>query len=417
MKKRSGRPSRFTMIANEAIDDETLDLTQLGLHTFIVRCKDGYDIDMDTLAKRRGPGRRVLYAAMRALVERAYVVKVKYQGERGRWSTDVLVYDTPATSAEVAEVLEEYAAFASVRVEPEWIDPREKNAQEPPAEEDPQVAPACHNRQVGDRQVGGRQVKDRKTNTKTDTKTVHPSVGKAEIPAGESMDGRTGESAAEEKPPEAPPRVAVAPTEGVLLLTAIGNELPAFLLTGKVLQDQGRNVDGLLASGWTSEQIRHVVAGRPLPEKIKTTVGGIISGRILAASDSPAPSAAPMLPWQSQGWHDQDPAPDEETYTAPAFGEHIAPARFYECTGDDRGIPCGKPCDPVTGLCREHSGERPCPVSGCRRWTSNAGPCDTCVRELADAEAAFQRCIGAPPLIFNESTEAERLVDLHERLS
>ncbi|MEU4953430.1 helix-turn-helix domain-containing protein [Streptomyces lavendulae] len=248
----------------------------------------------------------------------------------------------------------------------------------------------------------------------TTSNQPRPSVRTAKAAANEpKTDGRRDESAAEEKPRQAPPRVAVAPTEGVLLLTAIGNELPAFRLTGKVLRYQGLMVDGLLASGWSQEQIRGVVAGRPLPEKLTKTVGAVISNRIGAAAASPAPSAAPLLPRQSQGWHDQDQAPDEETYTAPAFGEHITPSRFYECIGDDRGIPCGKPCDPVTGLCREHSGERPCPASGCPRWTSNAGICDPCVQTWEDAETALR---GAPgvQVIFGERTEAERLVNLSQ---
>ncbi|MET9690384.1 hypothetical protein ABZY81_18200 [Streptomyces sp. NPDC006514] len=179
----------------------------------------------------------------------------------------------------------------------------------------------------------------------------------------------------------------MAPTEGVLLLTAIGDELPAYRLTGKVLRDQGLMVDGLLASGWTPEQIRGVVAGRPLPEKLTKTVGAVISSRILAAADSPPPSAAPTLPRQSQGWHDQDQALIEPTYTAPAFGEHITPSRFYGCIDESDGIPCEKPCDSTTGLCPQHTDDRARPGA-----------------EPAPYDPA--------PLIFNEPTKAERLVDL-----
>ncbi|MEU6755551.1 hypothetical protein [Streptomyces sp. NPDC046685] len=179
----------------------------------------------------------------------------------------------------------------------------------------------------------------------------------------------------------------MTPTEGVLLLTAIGNELPAFRLTGKTLRDQGLMVDGLLASGWSPEQIRDVVAGRPLPEKLTKTVGAIVSSRIGAAADSPTPAAAPVLPRQSPGWHGTFEAPDEPTYTAPAFGEHITPSRFYGCIDESDGIPCEKPCDYRTGLCPQHADDRKRPTD----------------------PAPYEP---SPLVIFRARTEAELLIDL-----
>ncbi|MCI3279126.1 hypothetical protein [Streptomyces cylindrosporus] len=73
------------------------------------------------------------------------------------------------------------------------------------------------------------------------------------------------------------------------LLVAIGAEKPEFLLTGQTLRDQGMAVAGMLASGWTPEQLRQVIAGRPLPDEITTTVGAIISGRIRQALSGPVP--------------------------------------------------------------------------------------------------------------------------------
>jgi hypothetical protein len=84
---------------------------------------------------------------------------------------------------------------------------------------------------------------------------------------------------------------------GVDLLLAIGTEKPEFLLTGKTLQDQGMAVAGMLVSGWTPEQIRQIVAGRPLPDQIKTTVGGVVAGRLRQACAAPAPgSVVPEVP-------------------------------------------------------------------------------------------------------------------------
>ncbi|WP_461712887.1 hypothetical protein [Streptomyces sp. DSM 41029] len=131
------------------------------------------------------------------------------------------------------------------------------------------------------------------------TPPVRPS-----LPTGsraEAYDGRTGgsESAGEERKPLAGP--------GVDLLQAIGGEKPAYLLTGKVLQDQAVKVAGLLAEGWTPQQVAHVIAGRPLPTPITTSVGAIISARLSDAMGAGRPpSAAPPIPAQQgasyAGW-------------------------------------------------------------------------------------------------------------------
>jgi hypothetical protein len=76
---------------------------------------------------------------------------------------------------------------------------------------------------------------------------------------------------------------------GVDLLVAIGAEKPEFLLTGKTLQDQGMAVAGMLLEGWTPEQLRQVIAGRPLPDQITTTVGAIVSSRLRQALAGPVP--------------------------------------------------------------------------------------------------------------------------------
>ncbi|WP_159402298.1 hypothetical protein [Streptomyces sp. FR-008] len=112
-------------------------------------------------------------------------------------------------------------------------------------------------------------------------------------------DGRTegSKSAGEEGKPLSGP--------GVELLQAIGGEQPKFLLTGKVLHDQGVKVAGMLAEGWTPRQIAHVVAGRPLPTPITTSVGAIISARLSEAlSAGQPPSAAPPIPAQQGADHD-----------------------------------------------------------------------------------------------------------------
>lgn len=73
------------------------------------------------------------------------------------------------------------------------------------------------------------------------------------------------------------------------LLLSIGARKPEFLLTGRTLTDQGLMVTGMLLEGWTPGQLEQVIAGRPLPQPVRKTVGAIVSGRLRDANASPAP--------------------------------------------------------------------------------------------------------------------------------
>lgn len=171
----------------------------------------------------------------------------------------------------------------------------------------------------------------KKTSTKktTEENTNRPSV--QEEAASEETDGGTDGSAV-------PHQIGRNP--GVDLLMAIGAQQPKFLLTGKTLQDQGRAVAGMLDVGWTREQLRQVIAGRPLPDQITTTVGAIISGRIKQALSSPAPGSG--TPFRAD-----KPTPTPSPWSA----DTVAPWKHVgECEGMN-GM-CGRPTEPDSKLCR-----------------------------------------------------------------
>ncbi|MER5277777.1 helix-turn-helix domain-containing protein [Streptomyces sp. NPDC002809] len=141
-------------------------------------------------------------------------------------------------------------------------------------------------------------------------------------------------------------------SSGVDLLLAIGAASPQFLLTGKTLRDQGLTVTGMLLEGWTEEQLRHVVAGRPLPEQVKTSVGAIVARRLRDAIASPPPATAPRLPSQAAS---SSPKAAEETWTPPSwtasqgFGGAVATLPRAKCSE------CHRPLqDSATdALCRD----------------------------------------------------------------
>jgi hypothetical protein len=120
---------------------------------------------------------------------------------------------------------------------------------------------------------------------------------------------------------------------GVDLLLEVGAQKPEFLLTGKTLQDQGLTVAGMLLAGWTPDQLRQVIAGRPLPDQITTTVGAVVSSRLRQALASPAPGDVSVSSWMSE---------------TPATVPRQAVLPMRSCEKCDRGIRAAEP-----GLCRD----------------------------------------------------------------
>lgn len=131
------------------------------------------------------------------------------------------------------------------------------------------------------------------------------------LSAGSSNSGPKGKDGSE-RPSRSP---------GVDLLLAIGGKDPQFLLTGKTLTDQGLTVTGMLLEGWTEDQLRHVIAGRPLPDEVKTSVGAIVARRLRDAIASPPPSTVPKLPAQAADSFGASRGA-EETWTPPPWAGH-----------------------------------------------------------------------------------------------
>ncbi|WP_266508886.1 hypothetical protein [Streptomyces sp. NBC_00878] len=84
-----------------------LDFMALALLTILIRHRDGWDLTLERIGKKYGYGREALAKAMGLLMVAQYVVKIRMMSVHGnQWSTEVYVYDTPATEAEVEALLE-----------------------------------------------------------------------------------------------------------------------------------------------------------------------------------------------------------------------------------------------------------------------------------------------------------------------
>lgn len=117
MRKRSGRPPRYAAVPNETIDDApNLDFMALALLTILLRHRDGWDITLAQIGAKYGYGRDAMANAMGLLQVARYVVKVRMMSaSTNQWSTEVCVYDTPATDAEVAALLAAISREPGVR--------------------------------------------------------------------------------------------------------------------------------------------------------------------------------------------------------------------------------------------------------------------------------------------------------------
>ncbi|MEU9578821.1 helix-turn-helix domain-containing protein [Streptomyces chilikensis] len=136
---------------------------------------------------------------------------------------------------------------------------------------------------------------------------------------------------------------------GVDLLLAIGYEKPEFLLTGKTLHDQGLQVAGMLMEGWTPQQLRHVIAGRPLPDPIRTSVGAIVASRLGQALSGPTPE---RVLGSVKLMEEEGLPPQQKPTPAPASwnADMDLPGPVSdECVGKD-GM-CGRPTVPGSSLC------------------------------------------------------------------
>ncbi|MEU5426868.1 hypothetical protein AB0H73_14860 [Streptomyces olivoreticuli] len=197
--------------------------------------------------------------------------------------------------------------------------------------------------------------------------------------------GRRNEPPAQERP--------VAPTPGVELLLAIGAQQPEFLLSGRTLADQGLAVTGMLAEGWLPDHLRQIIAGRPLPVPVRTTVGAVVASRLRAAMAGPAPSRAPRLPQQRAADWGYAPGP-AATPSPPSWTEQhdaleaAAAGRgpLRDCDGD--GGLCQRLAIRGEAMCGEHLGWELCPQCAARRVEPGVTVCDYC-KDTPDTETAL----------------------------
>ncbi|WP_331723995.1 hypothetical protein [Streptomyces sp. NBC_00005] len=163
-------------------------------------------------------------------------------------------------------------------------------------------------------------------------------------------------------------------TPGMEVLLRVGRVRPELALAGRVLTDQARKLDGVIAQSeaagepWQISELAAVL-GAPLDGPIRRSPGGVISARI---NSLPPTARTALLPGQASGEHAATPW--QGPSSAPAFDRTVEESvrrrvrgECPECGGDS---PSGSLC----GSCRGW----PACEGGCGRRLEQGRTCEAC---------------------------------------
>jgi hypothetical protein len=94
---RAPRPANhYTTIRNDVIRDPRLSYRAAGVLATILSHSDGWKTTSETLAERNDKeGRDAIRKALRELEDAGYLRRERVRGDRGRWKTETMVFDSP----------------------------------------------------------------------------------------------------------------------------------------------------------------------------------------------------------------------------------------------------------------------------------------------------------------------------------
>jgi hypothetical protein len=329
---------QFTQIANGLFRDTRLSFKAKGLFGLLATHRDGWRMTVTDIARRGRDGDSAVKTGLRELEKHGFLVRERDRGPDG-------------TLGAAAYFITDLPALQSSTSQPE--------SGFPPVD-DPTLA---------DRPTKNT---NRKKTNKQNTRPLRPCRGEAT-----RTPGRTDQPDTPTSPPAAHDM-----HPGIRLLLDLGAARPELLLTGQTLTDQGRVVTVMLEAGWRAEQLRHVIAARPLPHPVRTTVGAIIAARLRAAQAYPPPAIA-------ADHHDQpardDPRPQLMTGSAAArtVSEALTHRALVECAGC--GVPGTAPGEDLCPACLDWPLCRTCPGPTPRRaHPDDHGRCTTCASAFTE---------------------------------
>lgn len=96
---RTGRKLRFTIIDNRILEDERLSLKAKGILSYLLSRPDNWQVSDAHLATIGPDGEASVRSALKEIEDTGYLVRVRSQGERGRFEWTSYVYDEPQGAA------------------------------------------------------------------------------------------------------------------------------------------------------------------------------------------------------------------------------------------------------------------------------------------------------------------------------
>lgn len=322
---------RFTQVANALFRDARLSFKAKGLFGLLSTHRDGWRMTTTALARHGREGESAVKSGLKELEKYGFLVR-----ERERSHGGIL--------GPVAYRITDLPALQNPRSQPE--------SGFPPVDE-PTLA---------DRPTKNT---NRKNTTQQNTSPLPPGARATRTRREILPVPRTA--------PTPPAPVDLEP--GVRLLLAIGAQHPELLLTGQVLADQGRTITAMLDAGWTHEQLRHVIAGRPLPQPVRTSVGAIVAARLRAAQAYPPPAA--LADHEVTSTRDDPPPRTTSSVASRTVSEALTYRALAECSGC--GVPGTAPGEDLCPACLGWPSCRTCPGPTPRRARPDGdGCCTTC---------------------------------------
>lgn len=95
---RSARPeTHFGVYANELVRDNRLSYKARGILLELLSRPDNWRVSAELLAKEGKDGRDSIMAGLKELRDLGYIVTSRKQNEKGQWTTESIVYDSPQT--------------------------------------------------------------------------------------------------------------------------------------------------------------------------------------------------------------------------------------------------------------------------------------------------------------------------------
>ncbi|MFE2687412.1 hypothetical protein [Streptomyces mirabilis] len=328
---------QFTQIANSLFRDPRLSFKAKGIFGLISTHRDGWRMSITDLARRSCDGEAAVKSGLKELEKHGFLLRERERHPDG-------------TLRAAAYFITDLTSLQNSRSGPMSGFPPVDN-------------PTSVNRPTKNT--------NRKKTNKQKTNPLRP-CGRGDAA---HTNGRTD-----------PPDAAASPTPademhpGIRLLLEIGASRPELLLTGKVLTDQGRVATVMLESGWSSEHLRHVVTGRPLPDPVRTSVGAIIAARLRAAQAYPPPATAAdhhdAAPWD-EPYASATAEPSSMGGAARSVPEALTYRALVECAGC--GVPATAPGEDLCPACLGWPLCRTCPGPTPRRAHPDGdGRCRTC---------------------------------------